>query len=73
MSKHENTVQALLAQYRTTGASFGKIKRLAEVPLFTDSKITRMLQLADFVARLTNTQNEITTQLSGNLWKLKGL
>ena len=49
-SKHEKTVQALMAQYRTTGASFGRIKRLAEVPLFTDSKITRMLQLADFVA-----------------------
>jgi len=49
-SKHEKTVQALLAQYRTTGASFGRIKRLTEVPLFTDSKITRMLQLADFVA-----------------------
>jgi hypothetical protein len=49
-SKHEKTVQALMSQYRTTGASFGRIKRLAEVPLFTDSKITRMLQLADFVA-----------------------
>jgi Protein of unknown function (DUF3800) len=49
-SKHEKTVQALMAQYRTTGASFGRIRRFAEVPLFTDSKITRMLQLADFVA-----------------------
>jgi hypothetical protein len=49
-SKHEKTVQALMAQYRTTGASFGRVKRLAEVPLFTDSKITRMLQLADLVA-----------------------
>lgn len=43
-------LQALLTQYRTTGASFGKVRHLAEVPLFTDSKITRMLQLADFVA-----------------------
>jgi len=49
-SRHEKTVQALMTQYRTTGASFGKIRHLAEVPLFTDSKITRMLQLADFVA-----------------------
>jgi hypothetical protein len=49
-SKHEKTVQALMTQYRTTGASFGRVKRLAEVPLFTDSKMTRMLQLADFVA-----------------------
>jgi hypothetical protein len=49
-SRHEKTVQALMTQYRTTGASFGRVKRLAEVPLFTDSKITRMLQLADFIA-----------------------
>ena len=49
-SRHEKTVQALMAQFRTTGASFGKVKHLAEIPLFTDSKITRMLQLADFVA-----------------------
>ena len=49
-SRHEKTVQALMTQFRTTGASFGRVKRLAEVPLFTDSKITRMLQLADFVA-----------------------
>ena len=39
-----------MTQFRTTGASFGRVKRLAEIPLFTDSKITRLLQLADFVA-----------------------
>jgi hypothetical protein len=44
------TLNALLRQYRTTGASFGRIKHLAEIPLFTDSKLTRMLQLADCVA-----------------------
>lgn len=49
-SRHEKTVQMLMSGYRTTGASFGRVKHLAEVPLFTDSKITRMLQLADFVA-----------------------
>jgi hypothetical protein len=49
-SRHEKTVRALMTQYRTTGASFGKVKHLAEIPLFTDSKITRMLQLADFIA-----------------------
>jgi hypothetical protein len=49
-SRHEKTVQMLMSEYRTTGASFGRVKHLAEVPLFTDSKITRMLQLADFVA-----------------------
>jgi hypothetical protein len=49
-SRHEKTVQGLMTEYRTTGARFGTIKHLAEVPLFSDSKITRMLQLADFIA-----------------------
>ena len=49
-SRHEKTVQGLMNQYRTTGARFGTIKHLAEVPLFSDSKITRMLQLADLIA-----------------------
>lgn len=46
----DKTLHALLRQYRTTGASFGRVKHLAEIPLFTDSRLTRMLQLADCVA-----------------------
>lgn len=49
-SNHEKTLQALLAQFRTTGASFGRIRHLAEIPMFTDSRLTRMLQIADLVA-----------------------
>lgn len=49
-SNHEKTLHSLVAQFRTTGASWGKLKHLAEIPMFTDSKLTRMLQLADFVA-----------------------
>jgi hypothetical protein len=49
-SRHEKTLHALLAEFRTTGASFGRVKHLVDVPMFTDSKLTRMLQLADFVA-----------------------
>lgn len=49
-SNHKKTLHALLEQYRKTGASFGKIGHLAEIPLFTDSRLTRMMQLADFVA-----------------------
>lgn len=47
---HEAALHALLAQYRSTGASWGKVKHLAEIPMFTDSHLTRMLQIADFVA-----------------------
>jgi len=47
---HQKTLHSLVAEYRKTGASWGRVKHLAEVPMFTDSKLTRMLQWADFVA-----------------------
>jgi hypothetical protein len=48
---HQKTLHSLVAEYRSTGASWGgKVKHLAEIPMFTDSKLTRMLQWADFVA-----------------------
>jgi hypothetical protein len=49
-SNHEKTLHALIEQYRNTGASFGRVRRLAEIPMFTDSRLTRMLQIADLVA-----------------------
>lgn len=49
-SNHEKTLHALIEQYRSTGASFGKVRHLAEFPMFTDSRLTRMLQIADLVA-----------------------
>jgi hypothetical protein len=49
-SRHAKTLHALLTEFRTTGASFGKVRHMAEIPMFTDSKLTRMLQFADFVA-----------------------
>lgn len=47
-SRYEPRFQKLLAEYRTTGTRFGTLYNLPEVPLFTDSKATRMLQIADF-------------------------
>lgn len=49
-SRYEIMLQTLLAHYRETGTRFGKVKNFADVPFFTDSKSTRMLQLADLVA-----------------------
>lgn len=49
-SNHARTLHVLLSQYRTTGARFGRVKHIAEVPMFADSKLTRVLQIADFVA-----------------------
>ena len=47
---HEKTLRPVMAQYRSTGATWGRVKNLAEIPMFTDSRLTRMLQIADFVA-----------------------
>lgn len=47
---YETTIQKLAADFRNIGHSWGVIKNLAEVPLFLDSKASRMIQLADLVA-----------------------
>jgi len=47
---YENALQRLTTVNRATGCRWGKIKNLAEVPLFIDSRASRLTQLADLVA-----------------------
>ena len=50
-AKYESIVQPLMTTWSEgRGTRFGKLTRIAEVPLFVDSKASRMIQLADFVA-----------------------
>lgn len=49
-SKHEKPLQALARNFRMNGGRWGQFRNLAEVPLFVDSKATRLIQLADLVA-----------------------
>ena len=49
-SKHEKPLQMLARKFRINGARWGSFKNLAEVPLFVDSRASRMIQLADLVA-----------------------
>lgn len=49
-SRHERPLQALARNFRVNGATWGQFRNLAEVPLFVDSKATRLIQLADLVA-----------------------
>ena len=49
-STYETAIQSLAEQFRTTGHSWGKLQNFAEVPLFLDSKASRLIQLADLVA-----------------------
>ncbi len=52
-AKYERILQPLVAEWRHTGIRrrrLGRLDRLVEVPLFVDSKTTRLLQMADLVA-----------------------
>lgn len=50
-STYETSLQRLTRELRTRGTSWGRVIRsLAELPLFVDSQVSRMTQLADHVA-----------------------
>ena len=49
-STYESSLQALATNFRTIGHSWGVLRNLGEVPLFLDSKASRLIQLADIIA-----------------------
>lgn len=49
-STYETTIQSLATDFRTVGYTWGVIRNFSEVPLFLDSKASRLIQLADLVA-----------------------
>ncbi|TAF03442.1 MAG: DUF3800 domain-containing protein [Nostocales cyanobacterium] len=49
-STYETTIQSLAIDFRTIGYQWGVIRNFAEVPLFLDSKASRLIQLADIIA-----------------------
>lgn len=51
--KGEKPLQALARKYRLVGGRWGRFRHLAEVPVFVDSRASRIVQLADLVAYAT--------------------
>jgi len=49
-STYETTIQSLATDFRTIGYTWGVIRNFSEVPLFLDSKASRLIQLADLIA-----------------------
>lgn len=49
-SAHETTLQRMAREFRTLGTQWGIIRNLADIPLFVDSKASRVVQLADHLA-----------------------
>jgi hypothetical protein len=48
--RQEQPLQALARHFRVNGTRWGALRNMAEVPLFVDSKASRLVQLADLVA-----------------------
>ena len=49
-SSQETRLQSLSAEFRTLGHQWGITRNLVDVPLFVDSKATRLIQYADLVS-----------------------
>jgi hypothetical protein len=49
-SSKEAPIQALATEFKTNGHEWGKLRNMADVPVFVDSHATRLIQLADLVA-----------------------
>lgn len=52
-STYETTLQSLATDYRTIGHKWGLLRNFSEVPLFLDSRASRLIQLADLIAYVT--------------------
>jgi len=49
-SAHETTLQRMAREFRTLGTRWGVLHNLAETPLFVDSRVSRLVQVADHLA-----------------------
>lgn len=49
-SSHETTLQSMARDFRSLGTRWGVLRNIVEVPLFVDSRASRLVQLADHVA-----------------------
>ena len=49
-SSTEKSIQQLAWQFKNNGHQFGALRNFSEVPVFLDSKVSRLIQLADLVA-----------------------
>ena len=49
-SAYENILQRMAIDFRKQGTRWGELKDIIEVPLFVDSKASRLIQMADHIA-----------------------
>jgi hypothetical protein len=49
-STYETSLQRMANEFRITGHTWGRLRNISEVPLFVDSRATRLVQFADLIA-----------------------
>ena len=49
-SRYEQPLQVLAREFRINGTRWGQLRNMAEIPLFVNSRASRLVQLADLVA-----------------------
>jgi hypothetical protein len=70
-SSYETSLQGLAKNFRTKGHSWGQLYNLADVPMFVDSKATRLIQYADLVAHAVRRYYEYGDATYFDLFKNK--
>jgi hypothetical protein len=58
-SSYETSLQRLAKDFQSLGTRWGVIRNLAEVPMFVDSKSSRLIQLADHIAYAVRRRYEL--------------
>jgi hypothetical protein len=81
-SKHERRLQTLLRAYTQVGGPFGRLHNFSDVPFFADSRASRLIQIADFIAwavfrryerSVTNHFDQIVRRFDSEGGRLHGL
>jgi len=49
-STRETRLQGLAAEFKNTGHRYGVLRNMSDVPMFVDSRATRLIQYADLVS-----------------------
>jgi len=49
-TSYETSLQGLSLTFKTSGHRWGRVRNMAETPLFVDSRATRLIQAADLIA-----------------------
>ena len=70
-SSYETSLQGLAKNFRTKGHSWGQLYNLADVPMFVDSKATRLIQYADLVTHAVRRYYEYGDATYFDLFKHK--